>query len=224
MGDQVTPDYLTATLRNRFGRPSPPEKKPPLDELINTILSQNTSDLNRDRAFNALKSCCPRLENTLNLSPEKLADIIRPAGLGPTKSRRIHELLKYLYGNGRNGLPDLCSMGPTESIKYLTSFKGVGLKTASCVLLFSCSVPVFPVDTHIYRVAGRLGLIPEGADRIRAHEVLGAAFKPEQYMELHLNMIRLGREICRPRKPDCGQCPLDERCPSSGIGKGGIDG
>jgi endonuclease-3 len=211
----VTPDYIIARLRNRFDVPSPPGKKPPLDELIRTILSQNTNDLNRDRAFTVLKDRCPRWQDVLTLSTDELARIIAPAGLGPTKSRRIQDLLESIYSNGREGLPDLCSMDPEEATAYLTNFKGVGPKTASCVLLFSCGIPAFPVDTHIYRVTGRLGLLPKGADRVRAHEVLGKLFEPRYYLELHLNLIRLGREVCRPRKPACDICPLKKRCPSS---------
>lgn len=224
MANRVDPDYITTGLRNRYGTPPPPERKPPLDELILTILSQNTNDVNRDRAFHALKERCPELKDVLTLADGDLARIIGPAGLGPTKSRRIKELLQHLYGNGRKGLPDLCSMTAAQGVEYLTGFKGVGPKTASCVLLFSCGIPVFPVDTHIYRVAGRLGLLPKGADRVRAHEVLGAVFEPEHYLELHLNMIRLGRETCRPARPDCSRCPLAERCPSSRTGKGGNNG
>jgi len=196
----------------------------PLDELIRTILSQNTNDLNRDRAFSALKARCPELRDALDLPFGELAKIIGPAGLGPTKSRRILDLLGEIYGDGRTGLPDLCSMHPRESFKYLTGFKGVGPKTASCVLLFSCGVPLFPVDTHIFRIGRRLGLIPAGADRARAHDVLGEIFRPKHYLEVHLNLIRLGREVCRPGKPDCGLCPLEQACPSSGTCKGGNDG
>lgn len=213
--DRVTPDYILISLRNRFGLPSPPERKPPLDELILTILSQNTNDLNRDRAFIALKARCPDLRDAKGLPLGELARLIEPAGLGPTKSRRIQDLLKSIYGDGRRGLPDLCLMNPDEGLEYLTGFKGVGPKTASCVLLFSCGVPVFPVDTHIFRVGRRLGLLREKADRDKAHEVLGSFFPPDHYLELHLNLIRLGRELCRPRKPDCSRCPLEQRCPSS---------
>jgi endonuclease-3 len=224
MENGVTPDYIIAMLRRRFGVPPLPERNPPLDELIRTILSQNTNDRNRDRAFYALKSRCPQWKDILALPPGELSGVIAPAGLGPTKSRRILDLLKIVYSDGREGLPDLCSMDPEAGIEYLTSFEGVGPKTASCVLLFSCGIPVFPVDTHIYRVAGRLCLIPAGADRVRAHEVLGALFEPRHYLELHLNFIRLGREVCRPRKPDCGRCPLKEKCPSSDqVAQGRID-
>jgi endonuclease-3 len=213
--DKMTPDYILTSLRNRFGIPTPPERKSPLEELILTILSQNTNDLNRDRAFRGLKARCPDLRKVLDLPPGELGRLIEPAGLGPTKSRRIQDLLGSLYGDGREGLPDLCSMNPEESMKYLTGFKGIGPKTASCVLLFSCGIPLFPVDTHIFRIGGRLGLLPEKADRIMAHEVLGSFFPPEHYLELHLNLIRLGRELCRAVKPSCGRCPLEKECPSS---------
>ena len=216
MTDTVTPDFIRTRLRDRFHIPIPPQQRRPLDELVLTILSQNTNDVNRDRAFNALKVRCPRIEDVRDLPVNELTRLIRPAGLGPTKSRRIHDLMNDIFEDGRRGLSDLCTMPSEEGFKYLTSLKGVGPKTASCVLLFSCGVPAFPVDTHIFRIAGRLGLLPKGADRVKAHSVLGALFEPEHYLELHLNLIRLGREICRPKRPDCDRCPLGDRCPSSG--------
>jgi endonuclease-3 len=215
LSEMMTPDDIMTGLRSRFGIPHPPQKRDPIDELILTILSQNTNDRNRDRAFTALKARCPDMRQVLHLTGEELARIIEPAGLGPTKSRRIHDLLSRLYGGGRKGLPDLCSMDPDEGMRYLTGFKGIGPKTASCVLLFSCGLPAFPVDTHIFRTGMRLGLLPPKADRVKAHAVLAGFFAPEHYLELHLNLIRLGREICRPGRPDCGRCPLAHGCPSS---------
>jgi endonuclease-3 len=218
MTKRLKPEHIRISLRKYFNIPAPPEKSHPLDELIRTILSQNTNDKNRDRAFNALKKRYTDWKDVFGLSPGELARIIAPAGLGPTKSRRIHALLARVYGNEKDDLNDLCTMGRQEAYERLISIKGVGPKTASCVLLFSCQIPAFPVDTHIYRVAGRLGLLSKGADRIAAHDILGRFFEPEHYLEVHLNLIRLGREICRPKRPDCNACPLKKDCPSAATG------
>ena len=203
-------------LRNRFGIPAPPEKLPPLDELIKTILSQNTNDRNRDYAFYALKERFPRWIDILSSAPGELERIIAPAGLASKRSRTLRDLLSRIYGGEREDFPDLCAMDPGQAFQSLVSIKGVGPKTASCVLLFSCGLPAFPVDTHIHRVTGRLGLLPEKADRLKAHNILGNFFSAPHYLEIHLNLIRLGREICRPRNPDCGTCPLNEGCPAGG--------
>lgn len=212
----LTPESIRMKLRDRFGMPALPEKLPPLDELIKTILSQNTNDRNRDYAFDALKDHFPRWVDILSSAPGELEGIIAPAGLASTRSQTIRNLLSRIYSDGRENFPDLCTMDPGEAFGSLVSIKGVGPKTASCVLLFSCGLPAFPVDTHIHRVAGRLGLLPEKADRLKAHNVLGNFFAAPHYLEVHLNLIRLGREICRPRKPGCSSCPLNEVCPAGG--------
>jgi endonuclease-3 len=213
----LTPESIRVRLRDRFGLPPSPEKLPPLDELIKTILSQNTNDRNRDRAFQALKDRFPRWVDILSAPVEELQRVISPAGLAATRSRTIHGLLTRIYSDGEGGLPDLCAMEPEEAFQTLVSIRGVGPKTASCVLLFSCGLPAFPVDTHIHRVTARLGLLPEGSDREKAHEILGKLLPRAHYLELHLNLIRLGREVCRPRKPDCGSCPLEALCPTGSI-------
>jgi len=197
--------------------PLKPVRRKPLDELVRTILSQNTNDRSRDRAYQALQSRFNGWEEVLEVPVEELAAIIAPAGLGPTKSRRIHDILKQVYKDGDRDLLDLCAQPKQQAMERLLSIRGVGPKTASCVLLFSCGHPVFPVDTHIYRVAGKLGLLPGGADRAKAHEILGNLIRQEHYLELHLNIIRLGREVCRPSKPQCEECPINDICPSASI-------
>ncbi|GBE14803.1 ultraviolet N-glycosylase/AP lyase [bacterium BMS3Abin14] len=188
-----------------------------MDELILTILSQNTNDRNRDRAFSALVERFPRWSDVLSSSREDLEKAISPAGLGPTKSRRIWRILVDILdpegGNGGKGLGNLCHLSRDDARERLTSLKGVGPKTAACVLLFSCGIPAFPVDTHIFRVCRRLGILDPGADRVRAHKILEQFFLEKDYLDVHLNMIRLGREICRPRKPLCPACPFGEDCP-----------
>ena len=208
-------DLIRTRLHGKYGVPVKPQRLAPLDELVLTILSQNTNDRNRDTAYKALQDRFEGWEKVLDVSVDELASIIAPAGLGPTKSRRIHDILRQIYENGERDLLDLCALPGDKAMERLLSINGVGPKTAACVLLFSCKHPAFPVDTHIYRVAGRLGLLPVGADRVKAHEVLGKVFPPEHYLELHLNIIRLGREVCRPSKPLCVGCPMGDICPSA---------
>jgi len=202
----------------KFGMPAVPEKREPLDELVRTILSQNTNDRNRDRAYRALQERFGEWEEVLEVSAQELEAIIAPAGLGPTKSGRIRDILERVYKDGDRDLLNLCTLTEQQAMKKLMSIKGVGPKTASCVLLFSCGHPVFPVDTHVFRVARRLGLVPEGCDRVKAHEALAKVVPREHCLELHLNMIRLGREVCRPSRPLCRECPLADLCPSSSAG------
>ncbi|UCF88639.1 MAG: endonuclease III [bacterium] len=205
-------DLIRERLHTRYGLPAQPPRLAPLDELVRTILSQNTNDRNRDTAYRALKDRFGSWKEVLQVSRSELAGIISPAGLGPTKSRRIRDILSGIYEKGERDLLKLCSLPPREALERLLALKGVGPKTAACVLLFSCGHPAFPVDTHIHRIAGRLGLLPEGADRHRAHERLGDLFPQEHYLELHLNLIRLGREVCRPNKPLCPACPIQDLC------------
>jgi endonuclease-3 len=210
-------EAVVLRLRERYGIPEPPPKVPPLDELVRTILSQNTNDRNRDKAYETL---CSRFEDwrgVLNITVPELAVIIAPAGLGPTKAQRIHDLLEHVYLGEGGDLLEICSMEAGQAMERLLSIKGVGPKTAACVVLFSCEKPAFPVDTHIHRIAGRLGLVPGGSDRVRSHDILARTFPADRYLEIHLNMIRLGREVCRAAKPSCPRCPLADMCPSATI-------
>ena len=186
-----------------------------MDELILTVLSQNTNDRNRDRAFDSLRARFPEWGEVLKSSPDELESVIAHAGLGHTKSRRIWAILDAALVREEIAFDGFGSLPREEALNSLLGLDGVGPKTAACVLLFSCGISAFPVDTHIYRVCGRLGLLPTGTDRVKAHEVLGAFFDEKEYLEIHLNIIKLGRQICRPRRPLCGDCPFDEACPSS---------
>ncbi|MBN2719494.1 MAG: endonuclease III [Proteobacteria bacterium] len=212
---------ITFLLRDHFGKPTPPPRLPVLDELIKTILSQNTSDRNRDLAFDALKKRYPGWKDILASPPGELESVIAPAGLGATRGRTIRELLERAFADGGESFPDLEGVTREEGMRTLTSIRGVGPKTAACVLLFSCRIPAFPVDTHIHRVTRRLGLLPEGADRVKAQEVLEKYFPPDVYLEAHLNLIRLGREICRSRKTQCVSCPLQGVCRTGVFSKRG---
>lgn len=196
-----------------YGHPVWRNPLPPLDELVSTILSQNTNDANRDRAFETLKRLFPRWEGVRDAPAESIIQAIRPAGLANQKGPRIQTVLRAISAErGALDLDFLQDLPLEQARAWLTRFKGVGPKTAAIVLLFSLGRPAFPVDTHIYRVTGRLGLRPEKMTVEQAHSHLEALFPPETYYAAHLNLIRLGREVCRARKPACAACPVRLLC------------
>ena len=197
-----------------YGEPIWRAPLPPLDELISTILSQNTNDLNRDRAFQALRRRFPTWEDVRDARAASVVAAIRPAGLANQKGPRIQAALRDI--NRERGALDLAflrSRSPEEARAWLTHLNGVGPKTAAIVMQFSLGMPAFPVDTHIYRVTGRLGLRPLKLNVEKTHEWLAELFPPQAYGPAHLNLIRLGREICHARNPACGLCPLNDLCP-----------
>lgn len=186
---------------------------PPLDELISTILSQNTNDANRDRAFESLRERFPTWEAVRDAKLTKVVDAIRSAGLANQKGPRIQAVLRQITAErGDLNLKFLRSMPPDEVRRWLLSFKGVGPKTAAIVMLFSLGMPAFPVDTHVYRVTGRLGLRPEKASEEAAHSLFERLFPRESYVDAHLNLIRHGRQICLARRPLCKECVLRDVC------------
>jgi endonuclease III len=200
-------------LAETFGLPGWDNPSPPLDELVNTILSQNTNDRNRDLAYNNLRARFATWEAVRDAPPEAVIDAIRPAGLANQKGPRIQAVLRQITEEqGSLNLDILYDLPPEEAFAWLRRFKGVGPKTASIVLQFSLSKPAFPVDTHIYRVSGRIGLRPERMSVEQTHEFLARLFTPDQYGPGHLNLIRLGRQICHARKPECPACPVKELC------------
>lgn len=200
-------------LEDYYG-PVPEHSEGPLNSLIRTILSQNTTDSNSFPAFERLRDHFGGdWEKALQAGPEEIEPLIESAGLAPTKSRRIHQILQQLKGQrGDLSLDHVCDMEPDEAEEYLLSFKGVGPKTAAIVLLFECDMAFFPVDTHIHRVTGRLGWIPEGASAEKAYEILTDAIPPELHYRLHLNLVKHGRETCHPSKPECHPCPISRFC------------
>ncbi len=200
-------------LLDAFGEPTWRNPLPPVDELVSTILSQNTNDTNRDRAFEALRRRYPTWEQVRDADPRSVTETIRPAGLANQKGPRIQQVLQEIASErGSLDLSFLKELPIEEARAWLMKFKGVGPKTAAIVLLFSLGRPAFPVDTHIYRVTGRLGLRPEKMTVEETHQHLEGLFPPETYYAAHLNIIRLGREICAARKPLCERCPLREMC------------
>ncbi|MGB9640807.1 MAG: endonuclease III domain-containing protein [Anaerolineales bacterium] len=196
-----------------YGEPTWRNPLPAVDELISTILSQNTNDQNRDRAFHGLRQRFHSWEEVRDAPIEDLITAIRPAGLARQKAPRIQNVLRAITDQrGQIELDFLNDLPAQQALQWLQQFNGVGPKTASIVLLFSLNKPAFPVDTHILRVTKRLGLIPPNTTAEQAHLILADAFEPTHYGTDHLNIIRLGREICQARKPKCEICPLREEC------------
>lgn len=185
----------------------------PLSELIRTILSQHTSDVNSDRAFEELRRRFPMWEHVRDASVDDIADAIRCGGLAKSKAPRIKEILCAITAEqGHLSLDILCDMHPDEAMAYLESHPGIGAKSAACVLLFACGRPVFPADTHIHRVARRLGLAPARASAEEVQTRLQGQLLPEWVYNAHVNLIRHGRQVCRAPQPRCEICVLTDLC------------
>jgi endonuclease-3 len=201
-------------LERVYGPVEPPEQGPILDELIATILSQNTSDANSAAAFEELRRRFPDW-NAVRQSPAaKLARVIRTAGLSNTKAPRIKTILQTVYEQrGELSLEFLREL-PTRVVSaYLQSFPGVGPKTVACVLLFACGRPVLPVDTHVQRVCQRLGLLAPQATAEQAHRELAQRVPRSRVLDFHIQLIRHGRTVCSAANPRCLECMLLDRCP-----------
>ena len=200
-------------LLDFYGYPEWRNPLPPLDELVSTILSQNTNDVNRDVAFEALKDQFPSWEAVRDADPEAVKDAIRPAGLANQKGPRIQNVLRSITEQcGSLNLDFLKDYSVEEARQWLLQFKGVGPKTAAIVLQFSLDKPAFPVDTHVHRITGRIGLRPEKMNADKTHLLMEELLPPDTYYAAHLNIIRLGREICQARRPKCPECPLQDIC------------
>jgi endonuclease-3 len=185
----------------------------PLGVLIETVLSQNTSDRNSARAYHSLRAAFPSWPALAAARPAAIERAIRSGGLARLKSRRIRALVRAVREReGRYDLGVLRRLPPAQAEARLSGLPGVGPKTRACVLLFGCGHPAFPVDTHVHRIAGRLGLLGPRVSPARAHAILRPAVPEGRHLELHLNLIRLGRELCRARAPRCPQCPLRSLC------------
>ncbi|MDQ3984970.1 MAG: endonuclease III [Actinomycetota bacterium] len=183
--------------------------------MILTILSQHTSDTNSSRAFAALKNRFPSWSRALEAPTRDIAGAIRPGGIAEIKAGRIKQILwEIREREGRLGLTRLSNLPDSEVFDYLTSLTGVGPKTAACVLVFSMGRAAFPVDTHVHRVTKRLGLVPDDATAEQTQRLLEPRIPPEIRYEFHVQLVRHGREICRPRLPLCSDCPLLDLCPA----------
>ncbi len=199
-------------LARRYGRPRH-RRTDPLSDLVQTVLSQHTSDLNSGRAFRSLRRTFPSWESVVAAGPERVEAAIRTGGLARTKSRTIVRVLRTVKEReGRYDLRVLRRLDAAAAADRLRSLPGVGPKTRACVLLFACGHPAFPVDTHVHRIARRLGVVPDRATAERAHALLEPAVPAGRALDLHLNLIRLGREVCRPHMPLCPSCPLMSVC------------
>jgi len=197
-------------LRAEYGRPALREHRAPVDELVLTVLSQNTNDRNRDVAWGRLRERFGSWEQVCRAPVGEVEEAIRPGGLAPTKAVRIQEILRALDGDDLSWLAD----APLEEARArLCDLPGVGRKTAACVLLFSFGRPDIPVDTHVYRVGSRLGLFRPGAPFDEAHDVIARATDPDDAYEVHVSLIRHGRRTCTARAPSCEECPLRRMCP-----------
>jgi endonuclease-3 len=200
-------------LLDHYGEPIWRNPLPPIDELVSTILSQNTNDTNRDLAFNSLRERFPTWEQVRDADPDEIIEAVRIAGLANQKGPRIKNVLNRITKmRGSLDLDFLKDYSSEEAFDWLMQFKGVGPKTASIVMQFSLGKPAFPVDTHIYRISGRLGLRPLKMSADKSHSHLAEQFPEHTYFAAHLNIIRLGREICKARKPQCSICPLNDLC------------
>ena len=186
---------------------------PILDEVVATVLSQHTSDHNSERAFAQLKAEFPDWEQALEASADQVADAIRSGGMADQKARRIKQILATICEReGRIDLSRLHDLDDGAVEEYLSSLPGVGPKTAACVLVFSMGRAAFPVDTHVHRVAVRLGWIPEGTSAEKAYRILGPAVPPAIRYDLHMAHIEHGRSVCKAQHPRCGACVLRDDC------------
>jgi endonuclease-3 len=200
-------------LRELYGHPEWRQHLPPVDELVCTILSQNTSDTNRDKGFDQLKERFPTWEAVRDAPVDDIEEAIRPAGLAKQKAPRIKNALQLITEeHGEITLDFIEQMDIEEAKTWLTNLKGIGPKTAAIILCFAFDLPAFPVDTHVHRVSKRLGFIDENTSANAAHPIMEAIVPPEDYYAFHLNVIQHGREICKARSPKCEICPLTTDC------------
>jgi len=208
-------DVVLEQLGDRYGHPAwAGPRVETISELVLTILSQNTADVNSFRAFTALRARYATWDDALAAPTDELEDVIRPGGLAFTKSRRIQHVLAEVH-DATAGSWDLGFLGtmPLEEARaWLTALPGIGRKTASIILLFNFGRPAMPVDTHVHRVATRLGMLPPRTPLDRAHDLLEEVLRPEEMYAFHVELIRHGRDTCRAPRPVCGLCPLTDVC------------
>jgi len=209
---------IVRRLARAYGAAPEPRRLPPLDELVLTILSQNTNDTNRDRAYADLRKRFPAWDDVADAPVGAIAQAIKKGGLAPTKAPRIKKVLRSIRSGGAplDGRA-LRGQDDTALWEQLVNLPGVGPKTAACVLLFSLDRPFFPVDTHVHRVAIRLGLVPPRANAVVAQALLQREVPDELTYELHMQLIRHGRHVCVARRPLCSECVLRDICPRVGV-------
>jgi endonuclease-3 len=204
---------ISLLLEKRYGIPRREREVDPLESLIQTILSQNTNDRNRDRAFQRLKIRFPSWEDLAKSKAGVVAQTLRPGGLAKQKTRWILNLFQWMrQQGGALNLAFLKRMSSEKIKKTLGRLKGIGPKTVHCLLLFGMGREAFPVDTHIHRVGRRLGFIPERMNAGEAHQWMAPLVPEGKSLSLHLNLIKLGRSICKAKNPQCSYCFLKKEC------------
>ncbi len=215
----VTPARLpviVGLLDREYFRPRWAPRFQPVEELVYTILSQNPSDTNSEGALRSLEEAFPTWEEVAAAPAAEIAAAIRHGGLAESKSAYIKQVLTALLEeHGDLSLSFIENMSDEEAMSYLTRFRGVGPKTAACVLLFAFGRPVMPVDTHVYRVSRRLDFIGEDMSREQAQRLLTAIVPPEDIFSLHINLVAHGRQVCKAGRPRCTECVIEPLCPSS---------
>jgi len=197
-------------LREEYGRPNGRPHGAPIDELVLTVLSQNTNDRNRDVAYGRLRDRFPSWAAVRDAPVDEVEEAIRPGGLAPSKAPRIQDILRAI---GDDDLARLADEPLEQARAELCELPGVGRKTAACVLLFSFGRPDIPVDTHVYRVGTRLGLFRPNAPLDEAHDEMLRLARGSDPYEAHMALIRHGRRVCFARSPACQECPLRRMCP-----------
>ncbi|MBI1902649.1 MAG: endonuclease III [Planctomycetia bacterium] len=221
----LTVREICQRLRKEYGPVKLGKPLPPLGELVATILSQNTSDRNSDAAFEELRRRFKSWDAVRRAPVGKIARAIRRGGLSRQKAPRIKAVLQAIYEeHGKLSLDFLHAMPTAKALEYLRNFAGVGPKTAACVLLFACRKPVLPVDTHVLRVSGRLGLIGPKTNAEKAHEELAQLVPRRKVLDFHIQIIRHGRRVCTAQRPRCTECVLLDLCPEGKRRMGMKDG
>lgn len=205
--------YIIQNLERSYGVPVNDRKSDPLDMLVRIILSQATSDTNSDRTFAALKKRFPTWDALLRARESTISETIRSGGLANQKASVIKGVLRQIKEqHGTLDLSFLHQLPVEEAVRYLKQFRGLGPKTIACTLLFACRKNVFPLDTHIFRILRRVGLIPQKCTDARAHDIMNTIVPHGKFYSFHVNLIRHGRTLCRPREPLCERCPIIEYC------------
>ncbi len=200
-------------LRDYYGEPVRRSSGDPISGLVGTILSQSTTDINAERAFDSLRESFNSWETVVNAPLSDVEESIRPGGLAAQKAPTIQRALRAIEAISPDFRPDfLDQWSDDEVMEFLTSVKGIGQKTAACVLMFDLEREVLPVDTHVHRVSRRLGLVPSSADANKTQHALEAQICPEDRYAAHVLMIQHGRTICRSRSPGCTNCPVVDHC------------
>ncbi len=214
----LTPAQIVERLEAAYGTVPLRPHSDPIAELVLTLLSQNTSDSNSGRAFIRLQNDFPGWQSIVDADVKAIERSIQPGGLAPTKAPRLQAILREVWARRQSfDLTFLRDLPLEDARAWLRSLPGVGPKTAACVLLFALGRPALPVDTHVHRVAKRLGLVPDKSTAEQAHPLLEAMVQPSDVYAFHIQLIKHGRRTCTAQRPKCGECVLADRCPSADV-------